>query len=42
MDSKELKSTLKAAREAIRNKEFKDALRYCKVYLHYNRIATRP
>ena len=31
MDSKEVKVTLKNAREAIRNKEFKDALQHCKV-----------
>lgn len=29
--TKEIKSTLKNAREAIRNKEYKDALKYCKV-----------
>ena len=31
MDGKELKAALKSAREAIRNKEYKDALKYCKV-----------
>ena len=33
MDSKEIKSALKAAREAIRNKDFKEALKHCKVRL---------
>ena len=31
MDSKEIKSALKSAREAIRNKEYKEALKHCKV-----------
>ena len=31
MSSKEAKHALKAAREAIRNKEFKEALKQCKV-----------
>jgi len=31
MDLKEIKSSLKKAREAIRQKEFKDALKCCKV-----------
>ena len=31
MGSKEVKTALKAAREAIRNKEFKEALKQCKV-----------
>jgi len=31
MASKEVKNALKAAREAIRNKEFKEALKQCKV-----------
>ena len=31
MDPRELKSALKNARESIKNKEFKEALRYCKV-----------
>lgn len=35
MDAKEIKSTLKAAREAIRQKEFKEALRNCKVCMKY-------
>ncbi|XP_064609375.1 tetratricopeptide repeat protein 37-like [Liolophura sinensis] len=33
MDAKEIKSTLKAAREAIRQKDFKEALRNCKAVL---------
>ncbi|XP_071101530.1 superkiller complex protein 3-like [Haliotis cracherodii] len=33
MDSKEVKNALKNAREAIRNKEFKEALRHCKTVL---------
>ena len=33
MDAKEIKACLKAAREAIRNKEFKDAAKQCKVSL---------
>ncbi|XP_076443970.1 superkiller complex protein 3-like [Babylonia areolata] len=33
MSSKEVKNALKAAREAIRNKEFKEALKQCKVAL---------
>lgn len=33
MGSKELKTALKAAREAIRNKEFKEALKQCKAAL---------
>ena len=33
MASKEIKNTLKNAREAIRKKEFKDALKHCKVTL---------
>lgn len=31
MSSKEVKSELKSAREAIKNKEFKEALKHCKV-----------
>ena len=31
MSSKEVKTELKSAREAIKNKEYKDALRHCKV-----------
>ena len=31
MDSKEIKATLKNAREAIRVKDYKEALRQCKV-----------
>ncbi|KAG2466535.1 TTC37 protein, partial [Polypterus senegalus] len=33
MSSKEVKSSLKSAREAIKNKEFKDALKHCKAAL---------
>ncbi|GFS09347.1 tetratricopeptide repeat protein 37 [Elysia marginata] len=33
MDAKEIKTCLKAAREAIRNKEFKDAAKHCKTVL---------
>lgn len=31
MSNKEVKSALKSAREAIKNKEFKEALKHCKV-----------
>ena len=31
MDTKEIKTALKAAREAIRKKEYKEALKHCKV-----------
>lgn len=31
MSSKEVKTALKSAREAIKNKEFKEALKHCKV-----------
>ena len=31
MSTKEVKTALKSAREAIKNKEFKDALKHCKV-----------
>lgn len=31
MSSKEVKTELKSAREAIKNKEFKEALKHCKV-----------
>lgn len=31
MSSKEVKAALKSAREAIKNKEFKEALKHCKV-----------
>lgn len=31
MSNKEVKTALKSAREAIRNKEYKEALKYCKV-----------
>lgn len=35
MSGKEVKTALKSAREAIKNKEFKEALKHCKVkYLH--------
>ncbi|XP_070689878.1 tetratricopeptide repeat protein 37 [Pempheris klunzingeri] len=33
MSSKEVKTALKSAREAIKNKEFKEALKYCKAVL---------
>ncbi|XP_013407175.1 tetratricopeptide repeat protein 37 isoform X1 [Lingula anatina] len=33
MDAKELKQTLKNAREAIRNKDYKEALKHCKAIL---------
>lgn len=36
MSSKEVKAALKNARDAIKNKEFKEALKHCKVkYLRY-------
>ncbi|KAK3788293.1 hypothetical protein RRG08_027026 [Elysia crispata] len=43
MDGKEIKTCLKAARESIRNKEFKDAAKQCKTVLaadpnHYNAL----
>lgn len=31
MSNKEVKAALKSAKEAIKNKEFKDALKHCKV-----------
>lgn len=31
MSSKEVKTALKSAREAIKNKEYKEALKHCKV-----------
>lgn len=31
MDPKEMKSALKNARECIKNKDYKEALRHCKV-----------
>lgn len=31
MSSKEVKTALKSARDAIRNKEYKEALKHCKV-----------
>lgn len=31
MSSKEVKTELRSAREAIKNKEFKEALKHCKV-----------
>jgi len=31
MDAKAIKATLKSAREAIREKDYKEALRHCKV-----------
>lgn len=31
MSGKEVKAALKSAREAIKNKEFKEALKHCKV-----------
>lgn len=39
MSNKEVKSALKSAREAIKNKEFKEALKHCKVkYLNFFKI----
>ena len=37
MEAKEIKSSLKAAREAIRNKEFKDALKSVKNVLKHDK-----
>ncbi|XP_069137889.1 tetratricopeptide repeat protein 37-like isoform X1 [Argopecten irradians] len=37
MDPKEVKTTLKNAREAIRNKEFKEALKHCKSVLAWDK-----
>ncbi|XP_033749913.1 LOW QUALITY PROTEIN: tetratricopeptide repeat protein 37-like [Pecten maximus] len=37
MDSKEVKATLKNAREAIRNKEYKEALKHCKSVLAWDK-----
>lgn len=31
MSNKEVKAALKSARDAIKNKEFKEALKHCKV-----------
>ena len=31
MDSKEIKNRLKSARECIRSKDYKEALKHCKV-----------
>ena len=33
MSNKEVKAALKSAREAIRNKEYKEALKHCKVII---------
>lgn len=35
MSSKEVKAELKSAREAIKNKEFKEALKHCKVSVYF-------
>lgn len=35
MSSKEVKAELKSAREAIKNKEFKEALKHCKVSVFF-------
>lgn len=35
MSDKEVKAALKSAREAIRNKEYKEALKHCKVRIIY-------
>ncbi|KAJ9592014.1 hypothetical protein L9F63_001453, partial [Diploptera punctata] len=37
MDAKEIKQTLKSAKEAIKNKEFKTALQLCKTVLKHDR-----
>lgn len=36
MSNKEVKSALKSARDAIKNKEFKEALKHCRVS-HFSR-----
>ncbi|KAL3865870.1 hypothetical protein ACJMK2_043219 [Sinanodonta woodiana] len=37
MDGKDIRNTLKSAREAIRQKEFKEALKHCKAILSYEK-----
>lgn len=37
MDSKEIKSKLKAAREALKNKDHKEALKHCKAVLSFDK-----
>lgn len=37
MDSKEIKSKLKAAREALKNKDHKEALKHCKAVLNFDK-----
>ncbi len=39
MSSKEVKAELKGAREAIKNKEFKEALKHCKVSVYIQQSA---
>lgn len=44
MSSKEVKTALKSARDAIRNKEYKEALKHCKVtsiFFFHNKNVTR-
>ena len=36
MDAKEVKKALKSAREAIRTKDYKEALKHCKVIHPYS------
>ena len=36
MDPKEIKASLKSARESIRTKDYKEALKQCKVIFHFN------
>lgn len=40
MSSKEVKSALKSARDAIKNKEFKEALKHCKVRFSFLDVTT--
>lgn len=40
MSSKEVKSELKSAREAIKKKEFKEALKHCKVKYFTQRLSS--
>lgn len=40
MSSKEVKSALKSARDAIKNKEFKEALKHCKVRFFFLDMTT--
>ena len=44
MSSKEVKTALKSARDAIRNKDYKEALKHCKVtsiFFFHNKNVTR-